>query len=257
MCLPAVVAVAVLTALCLSGCATVSGETTATSLPTATAVPSSTTPIPGDADDGADEPEPDLGHLPENPDVLVIGDSYTEGYGLSNSSHGWAAIAAGTLGWNATIDGVGGTGFTKDTATDGRVGLDFRARLAAHASAGTDFDLIVLQGGLNDWTTEPVTEGEKVDAAVAAARGLWPEAIVLVLGPVEPTSGIDYSAQLPVIRAGAVNAGAVFIDPEAPEPWINAGNTPVLDLGDGLHLNDAGQAYLAARFIAAVESLAD
>jgi len=54
-----------------------------------------------------------------------------------------------------------------------------------------------------------------------------------------------------------VNAGAVFIDPAAPEPWINAGNTPLFVLGDGLHLTDAGHAYLAARFVAAVESLAD
>jgi lysophospholipase L1-like esterase len=249
-----VVAIAVLMVLGITGCAAGSGNAAPASVPTATPGPSA---APATTD-GAGGPEADLGLLPDHPDVLVIGDSFTEGYGLGDPSHQWASIAARTLGWNATIDGVGGTGFTKDTATDGRAGLDYRARLASHASANIDYDLVVLQGGLNDSTAEPVVEGENVRGAVAAARGLWPEAVVLVFGPTEPTTGVNYSAQLPVIRASAVDAGAVFIDPAVPEPWINDENTPLFDLGDGLHLNDAGYVYLAARFVAAVESsLAD
>jgi lysophospholipase L1-like esterase len=57
---------------------------------------------------------------------------------------------------------------------------------------------------------------------------------------------------LPTIRDAAIDAGAVFIDPSSPTPWITSGNSDLLDHGDGLHLNDSGYAYLAARFATAV-----
>jgi len=226
------------------GCASMPGSSTATPESSARPVPST----PAAVDLSTQAP------LPPNPDVLMIGDSFTEGYGASTPASGWAAIAAGTLGWNATIDGIGGTGFAIGNAADGG-SLDYRQRLAAHASNEVDFDLVVLQGGLNDWQVGPTVEAEQVRGAVAAAHGLWPQAQIVVFGPAQPIAAIDQTTLLPVIRAAATESGAIFIDPQASEPWINAANTRLFDSGDGLHLNDAGHAYLAARFIAEFESL--
>ncbi|MGI9822308.1 SGNH/GDSL hydrolase family protein [Agromyces sp. Marseille-Q5079] len=205
-----------------------------------------TRPVPTDT-------TPRLSDLPANPRALILGDSFTAGYGATSSSANWAAIAAGSLRWQATIDGVGGTGFTKTTSTDGTDGLGFRQRLLAQARTGATYDVIVIQGGLNDWRASTEAEAEAVGQVVRTARMQWPEAVVVVFGPAEPiAAGTARLVHLPAIRAASVEAGAVFIDPSSPTPWITTGNSDLLDLGDGLHLNDAGYGYLAARFVTAV-----
>lgn len=198
---------------------------------------------------------PVLRGIPQDAAALIIGDSFTEAFGASSPGAGWASIAAGTLGWRATIDGVGGTGFTKDLATDGRSGVDYGPRLEAHARNDEHYDVIVLQGGLNDWAADSAVESAKVHAAIATAQREWPSAAVIVFGPTAPTASDHQLRNLAPIRTAAIASGAVFIDPSEPRPWINAGNTDRFDVGDGLHLNDVGYAYLAARFVSAIEAL--
>lgn len=192
--------------------------------------------------------------ISEDPDALIVGDSFTEGYGSSRPDLSWAHLAGATLGWNVTIDGVGGTGFTKDTATDGRVGMDFRSRVLAHKDSGATFDVVVLQGGLNDWFVDGDTEAAKVRASVRTARAAWPDAVIMVFGPAEPIAGGYHLQNADRIRLAAGAAGATYIEPNGHEPWIDAANSPMLDFGDGLHLNDAGYGYLAARFVDAVRT---
>ena len=187
--------------------------------------------------------------------VLIIGDSFTEGYGASDPQATWARIAAETLKWNATIDGVGGTGFTKSSATDGRTDLDFVQRIEAHAADRADYDLVVLQGGLNDVLASPETEAGNVNSAVRTAKLAWPKSDVIVFGPIAPVSFVAYRANVGAIRDAALGAGAFYVDPDRPFPWINSGNSARFDFGDGLHLNDAGYAFLAGRFVAVVDEL--
>ncbi|MGH3705733.1 MAG: GDSL-type esterase/lipase family protein [Agromyces sp.] len=190
-------------------------------------------------------------HIGEGAEVLIIGDSYTEGYGVAPGTD-WAHVAAADRGWRATINGVGGTGFTRDSATDGRTGLDFASRVHMHAGGGSSYDLVVLQGGLNDFSIPPDTERDNVIAAVDAARRAWPEADVIVFGPTGPFGGLGYRDDSGLIRTSATDAGALYIDPDMPSTWLDGANSPGYDLGDGLHVNEAGQAYLASRFIEAV-----
>ncbi|GAA1829610.1 SGNH/GDSL hydrolase family protein [Agromyces salentinus] len=221
----------------------------------ATTTPRPTPSVPSTPSTGRDgtDASPRLADLPVRPRALFLGDSFTEGYGASRPAAIWATIAAGSLRWQPTVDGIGGTGFTKTTATDGTDGLGFRQRLLARGSTGALYDVVVLQGGLNDWQATGDEEYAAVARAVRTARTLWPEAVVVVFGPAEPIAdGTKRLAHLPLIRDAALDSGAVFIDPSSPSPWITAGNSDLLDLGDGLHLNDSGYAYLAARFVAAV-----
>lgn len=217
-----------------------------------------TTATPTSAPRSVSPPDADsLRNVPPQPDVLIIGDSFTEGYGASSSTASWATIAAESLQWRATIDGIGGTGFTKAVASDGRDDLDFRRRLDTHAAGGADYDLVVLQGGLNDSEVDPSVEVANVRAVVRASRLAWPNAPIIVFGPSSPPASVDYRRNAAAIKSAAIDAGAIFIDPGEPRPWISALNAHRFDSGDGLHLNDAGYVYLAARFVAAIEALAD
>ncbi|WP_165906034.1 SGNH/GDSL hydrolase family protein [Agromyces badenianii] len=189
--------------------------------------------------------------LAEGAEVLIIGDSFTEGYGIAPGTD-WAHLVADDRGWQATIDGVSGTGFTQGLAADGRTGLDYANRVRRHADAGGAYDLVILQGGLNDLLVPAATERANVAATVQAARTAWPDADVIVFGPTAPFGGGGNRDESGAIRAAATETGAVYIDPAAPSPWFDQANSPDFDLGDRLHLNDAGQAYLAARFVDAV-----
>ncbi|MGR0221474.1 SGNH/GDSL hydrolase family protein [Agromyces sp. ZXT2-6] len=203
-------------------------------------------------------PAEPLASLPEQPTALIVGDSFSEGIGASKPDAGWARTASDALSWRATIDAIGGTGFTKGNASDGRIGLAYVDRIEAHAASGAEYDVIVLQGGLNDFLATHREEVLATVRAVEAARERWPDAAIVVFGPIEPLGmGVQRSARFEAIREGAEEADATFIDPDVPAPWINERNSIRFDAGDGLHLNDAGYAYIAARFAAVIESYAD
>ena len=244
--------VSVLSVIVLTACST-DASAIQPAPPTVASTPVPTaTPTPEPLTD-----EERLADLPLEPRVLIIGDSFTEGYGASGPSATWAAIAAESLQWRATIDGVGGTGFTKYTATDGRQGLDYRRRLAMHAGAGEQYDLVVIQGGLNDWQATLSAEVTNVRATVAQSRRSWPDAPVIVFGPTSPPATVVAQRYAAAIASTAEAEGAVVVDPTGTRPWINAANAARFDVGDGLHLNDAGYLYLAARFAAEIDALQD
>ena len=187
----------------------------------------------------------------EGAEVLIIGDSYTEGYGITPGTD-WAHIAAEDRGWDATIDGISGTGFTQGAAADGRTGLDYAGRVRSHADESSSYDLVVLQGGLNDLFVSAADQRDNVAAAVRAAHAAWPEADVIVFGPTAPFGGFGNRDDAGIIRTAATEAGALYIDPVSPSLWLDESNSPEFDLGDSLHVNEAGQQYLAARFVDAV-----
>lgn len=187
----------------------------------------------------------------EGAEVLIIGDSYTEGYGITPGMD-WAHVATADRGWDATIDGVSGTGFTQGAAADGRTGLDYASRVRSHSDDGAFYDLVVLQGGLNDLFVPAAVEHDNVTAAIEAAHTAWPEADVIVFGPTAPFGGVGNRDESGSIRSAATEAGALYIDAVTPSLWLDEANSPGFDLGDGLHVNEAGQRHLAAKFVEAV-----
>ncbi|OUM40861.1 SGNH/GDSL hydrolase family protein [Arthrobacter sedimenti] len=206
---------------------------------------------------------PTMPPLPPGSKVLFIGDSWAQGVGAIDQVNGnWAALTADHFGWDRTIDGIGGTGFTRGGgAGGGAIGTDNKQyvnRLDRWIAEGMNPDLVVLEGGLNDDKADPAVLRAAVRQAVEKAKTAWPGAAVLVIGPAAPqplASMIKRMAE--PIRIGALDAGAFSIQPVL-ENWFTSGNSPQFLLpGDGAHVNDIGHQYTSERVVQAIKDRQD
>lgn len=84
------------------------------------------------------------------PQVLVIGDSYSVGAGLA-PQQSWPTRLPG----HVRVDGFSGSGFSRGASSCGEV--SYATRAARSLRAGTD--LVVVEGGLND-TDQPLADVE-------------------------------------------------------------------------------------------------
>lgn len=194
---------------------------------------------------------------PANPHVFILGDSYTQGVGTTDYARkNWARLVTDRLGWNAEIDGVGGTGWTWGGGANGTNGDDYLTRLKEAGKRGVDPDVVIIQGGQNDYRkAESPDLPAAVRASIDLARQQWPAAAVIVFGPEAPQPLFDRLSSISgVIGDTATTAGAVYISPSA-GLWITEENSPKFDAGDGSQLNDAGHQYTADRFLAALATV--
>lgn len=188
--------------------------------------------------------------LPENPRVLIVGDSYTAGWGAETESEGWAHVAGSLMSPAVMIDGIPGTGFAWGGGASNEQGDQFSVRLQSIAAEQTFTpDVLVLQGGQNDVL---LRDDARVTAAVAAtvseARELWPGIKVVIMGPSAPEPLASTLKQTnAAVSAGATAAGVPFIDASG-EHWFTAENSGSF-YTDGAHVNAAGHNLIAERFI--------
>ncbi|MFP5018992.1 hypothetical protein ACKLTP_18755, partial [Paenarthrobacter ureafaciens] len=109
-----------------------------------------------------------------------LGDSYTQGILLDDLKDGWAYKLAESEGWDAKIDGVGSTGYVNGgPCGDG----SFGARISAGA-VSSDPEVLVLQGGLNDYREDLTQVESRADSAVSHAKPI--KRIVLIGPPKAP-----------------------------------------------------------------------
>lgn len=195
--------------------------------------------------------------LPAEPVLLIVGDSYTAGVGADQPEQGWAYRVAAELGYPATVDGVGGTGFAWGGGPQDDRGQEYEVRLRKLAD-NTAFvpNVLVLQGGQND---SSVTNPDEVEAATAqtieAARRFWPGVQVVVFGPSAPQPlAEELRGVNSAVRAGAAAANAPFVD-AVEGNWFTNANSPGFD-ADGAHPNTAGHAHIAAKFLESWAGLA-
>lgn len=185
--------------------------------------------------------------IPAGSDVLLIGDSYAEGTGASSTATAWPALLGTQQGWNMTVDGIGGTGFTWGGGADGSAGQTFSARLAQRATdPNLTPELVILEGGQNDYRADAKDLTAAVAADVDAAKAAWPNAAVIVLGPAAPEPLASSIERMDTsIEAGAQRAGAYSINPRAGQ-WFTTANSPEFDF-DGAHVNDGGHSLIAQK----------
>ena len=189
------------------------------------------------------------------PRLLVIGDELAAGEGASSPAKGFARLLADQLDAPYAVDGRPDTGYV---ARGGEPGVDdsFPARVKRIAErGGPDPDLVVVEGGHEDYAASPGELREAVEQVARRVEKAWPQAQLVLMGS---TRAFPESRVLePVhreIRAGAEAAGVPFVDPVA-EGWIDADNTDEVISGDLFHPNDAGHALLAERLLESVRAL--
>jgi acyl-CoA thioesterase-1 len=152
--------------------------------------------------------------------VVVIGDSYSAGWGLDDPARSWPSELTGAI----HVDAFSGSGFSAGASScDGVAYADRAARAVAGGA-----DLVVVQGGLND-TDQPETS-----LRIGVRRlltGLRGHEVVLVGPPFAPSRIDDVERVDALLAAEAARAAVRYL--------------PMLDLeldyqDDDLHLTEDG-----------------
>ena len=191
---------------------------------------------------------------PEGAVALFVGDSYTLGTGASTPNNSWAQLVADGYGWDATFEAVGGTGFTWGGGADGGAGDTINERLQRVVDAGEiEPEVVVLQGGQNDWRASPIELRTAVMKAAAISKQAWPDADVILFGPAAPQPlGKSIERMDTAVEGGALSAGAYSINPGRSN-WFTDENSSKYDF-DKAHVNDAGHELIWQQFVAALRA---
>lgn len=188
--------------------------------------------------------EPGSLALPAHPDVLVLGDSYTEGYGAEPETKGWAYLIGKRLGWRVTVNGIGGTGYVNPGPRNQGTYLQRLPGLA-----GRPFDLVVLQGGSNDRDVSYPALQSALATTVEAVRTTFPGTAVLLVGPATPYGKPDRPRVLVqcVLAGYAAQQHVPFIDPIG-ETWFVDGDGDRYANPTNGHPSNNGYRRIASRF---------
>lgn len=191
--------------------------------------------------------------LPENPRVLVFGDSWTYGEAASDRTLGYAYVLAELMHGETIVDGVRGSGYLRP----GIDGPDFGERIAALDPA-LDPDLVVIQGTINDRREGAAGYREAVTAAWDALSATYPKAAIVVLGPAphELPVGAGTARIDKDLTELAAARGWWYISPIA-ENWITEQNyLDVIDVDPGKkHPSTNGHRYLAEKVAEAIVAM--
>lgn len=165
--------------------------------------------------------------------VVVIGDSYSAGWGLDDPSGSWPAMLSGEV----HVDGFSGSGFSAGASACVGVAYADRAPAAVSSVRGGP-DLVIVQGGLND-TDQPLADVRSgVRRLLATLQG---REVVLVGPPTAPVYERLVGRIDSLLAAEAARAGAAYISMLDVE----------LDyLDDGLHLTADGHRAFGAHVAA-------
>lgn len=191
--------------------------------------------------------------LPEQPRVLIFGDSWTYGSAASLPTLGYAYVIGDRLGWDTIVDGVRGSGYLKP----GLDGGSFGERIAA-LDPNLHPDLVIVEGSINDRRLPADGYRDAVNAAWDALSVLYPDATIVILGPAPQILPVEEStARIDADLADlAAERGWWYISPIS-QGWIDADNyTTVIDTGIGRdHPSTNGHAYLATRLAEALDEI--
>jgi lysophospholipase L1-like esterase len=184
------------------------------------------------------------------PVAAYLGDSYTTGWsGAGTGKRGWPAIVSASFGWKTVNRAVAGTGFVNPGWTGQRI----RSRVATVLKAQPG--IVFVAAGHNDGRFGSRATGKAADAVLRRLRRELPDAVIVVIGPIwangsPPVAIRGIRAEL---RRHATAIDAVFVDPIR-EGWF-ADAAGRFILADGIHPSNAGHRRIAARVLAALDSL--
>ena len=183
--------------------------------------------------------------------LVVFGDSWTEGVAASPRTQGFAFLVGRELGTPTRVLGAGGTGYV----TRGPSGApDFPTRMR-QLDVDPRVGLLIVQGGIND-LARPDGVGRAAAQVVEAARVTYPEARVVVIGPIPPTPA-STGALRPMsseIARSLAGSGALYVSP-IDEGWITTTSSRGFLDARTNHPTTAGHRLLASRMVADLRRL--
>lgn len=181
--------------------------------------------------------------------ALFFGDSLMYGTGARPSRPILARVVARRLGWDITVDAVGGTGYT----TGGYRGSPYLERLSKPGVLSTPYDVVLLEGGTNDKAADPATMRQRTADTVRYVRSRLPTAQIVLMGAYNPI-GSRYDARRvtidAVIRTVAVEQSLPYFSPISGQ-WTKGQGRRFL-CPDGLHPSAYGYGVMAAHLTAAL-----
>jgi hypothetical protein len=192
---------------------------------------------------------------------FAVGDSITEA--IVNTTKGYHAYVADATGCIVTKNGAGGTGWEAVWPLRDRV-----------ANWGTDYDIITIFLGTNDWKDDPAdfALGTLGDTTNATFYGCIDEALNLVIAKY-PTKKIAVFTPLPSANGLNNSQGQLEQIADAIKEVAAKKSIPCLDLfrnsnlnvlnatavaayiPDGLHPNEAGHQWIAYKIQKFLESI--
>ncbi|MEU4833341.1 SGNH/GDSL hydrolase family protein [Streptosporangium sp. NPDC023615] len=147
---------------------------------------------------------------PRAPLVMVIGDSFTVGSGPVRGWNGYAARVARQLGWQLVTAGAAGTGYVNP----GRVGRTFQRSFDEELAWRPAPDLVIVSGGRNDRRIGAARIEEAVVRLVGSIRRRWPDAGVVVVGPIWMAKAPPWAYRVrDAVEISAERMEAPFLDP--------------------------------------------
>lgn len=192
--------------------------------------------------------------LPDEPRVLVFGDSWVYGSAAIVPTLGFAYRLGHDAGWDTIVDGVRGSGYLKP----GLDGGSYPERVAA-LDPELDPDLIIVEGSINDRRLPAEGYRDAVTGVWDSLAALYPDAAVVILGPAPQILPVE-SATARIdsdLSALAGERGWWYISPIA-ENWITPANYPqLIDVSatGRDHPSTEGHAYLAERVAEALDRM--
>lgn len=186
--------------------------------------------------------------LPDDPSVLVLGDSFSLGVGAEPRSRGYVNLLADEMGWaDVTVDGAGATGFVADNK--GR-SPTYEERLRDRiTSSGPAPDLVILQGAVNDTSATNDEMRSAVTGTLSSIHEAWPDTDIVVTAPISYRSFARIEAAMVSALSGE---GVVYLNDGTPRAWLP--QSPALHAEDTWHPSTKGHARIAEAMAEALQA---
>ncbi len=203
-----------------------------------------------------DRPKP---QAKDPPTVLFIGDSYTAGTGVRETSYGCAA--ATKMGLLCRLSAGPGTGFISGGPGNRFVVNQYIGQSTAFSerlpglAAKYDPAIVFLDGGRNDLFASSGAELEAMLSTISDVHQTWPAATIVFIRPRflgRPDDDLGYDDDfIAALQKDHRAKGVVVIDPIN---TLNSADTSGLLSDDEIHPNERGELALSA---ALLDSLRD
>lgn len=185
-------------------------------------------------------------HCPRSQSLLIIGASYSAGWGATSPRLDYAHRLAAELGWPTTISAEPGAGYISAGDNGHDSFIEQVQSLAPTLRPG----LVIIQGGRDDIGQPVAQEALAAARTLAVVRAKFRDPQIVMVG--------DIPASLPVARDAigindllervATKERVMFVDP-IHERWISSADAAAFRSTIPGHPNDAGHAYIARRLL--------